>query len=96
MGNTLRTFPLNGPERSARTSGTLATKLPMDADLLLDSADNSQHPPPPVERLAYAFWWGCSVNQFTGHPSAKNSDSSATPGSSTRRSSIHIALVSAR
>ena len=88
-------FP-NGLERSARTSGTVATKLPMDADILLDSGDDSPNPPVPVERIACDIWWGCSVNRFAGHPSSKTDDSSAVPGSSRRRSSIHIALVSAR
>ena len=48
-------FP-NGPERSARISSTVTIKLPMDADVLLYSADDSPTPPAPVERLAYDFW----------------------------------------
>ena len=89
LGSSLRTFPPNGLERSARTYGTVATKLPMDAGILLDLADRPT-PPAPVQRLACAFWWSCSVNRFAGHPSSKNDDSSAVPGSSRRRSSRHI------
>ena len=92
LGSYLRTFSPTGPERSARTSGTVTTKLPMDADILLDSADDSPNPPARVERLACAFWWGCSVFRFAGHPSSKNDDSSAVPGSSRTVSYTHLTL----
>ena len=35
-------------------SGTVATKLPTDADILRASADDSPNPPAPVDRLACA------------------------------------------
>ena len=58
------------PERSASTSGTVATKLPMGADILRASADVSPKPPRSVDRLACA-WWGCSIastGSWSTHP----------------------------
>ena len=40
----------------------LATMLPTDADILRASANDSPNPPAPVDRLAYAHWWGGSIN----------------------------------
>ena len=73
----LRTFSPMAPERSARTSGTIATMLPTDADILRASADDIPNPPAPVDRLACACYWGSNVNQLVGHPSSKNDDSSS-------------------
>ena len=95
-GRFLRAFSPRLPESSARTAGSVATKLPTDADVLLASADDIPNPPAPVDKLTCARWWGSSVRRSAMHPSSKNDDSSAVPGSSRRFSSIYIAPLSAR
>ena len=94
-GSPLQTFSPMAPERSAGTSGTVATMLRTDADILRASADDTPNPPAPVDRLACACWWGSNVNRLVGHLSSKNDDSSAVPGMSSRLSNIHIELLSA-
>ena len=55
LGSSFRNLSRNGPERSARTSGIVANKLLIDADIVLDSADYNPTPPAPVERLVCFF-----------------------------------------
>ena len=43
---------------------------------LLDSAEDSQNPPAPVNNLACARWWGSSVSRSTMHPFSKDGNSS--------------------
>lgn len=94
LGSAFRTFSPSMPEISAKTSDTVATMLPRDAEVLLASADVSPNPPPPVERLACTLWRGYSINWFAGHPSSKNDNSYAASGRSSGRLSIYVALVS--
>ena len=94
-GSPLRTFYLMAPERSARTSGTVATMLPTGADILRASVDDSPNPLAPVDRLACACWWGSNVNRLVGHPSSKSDNFSFVPGMSSRLSNTYIALLSA-
>ena len=78
------------------TAGSVATKLPTDADIIFASAGDIPNPPAPVDKLACARGWGTSVSRSAMHPSLKNDDSSAVPGGSRGFSSIHITQLSAR
>ena len=84
-----RTFCPRLHERSARTVGSVATKIPADADIILASADDIPNPPAPFDTLACARRSGSSVRHFATHPSSKNDDSSTVPGSSRTFSGIH-------
>lgn len=61
-GSPLRNFSHIAPERSARTFGTIANMLRMDAEILRASADDSPSPLVVVDRLDCARWWGTNAN----------------------------------
>lgn len=71
-----------GPVRSARTPSRVPTLVPMDADILLASADDNPSLPTPAERRACASWSIARIF-LIGEPRA-----SAAPGSS-RTCSLH-------
>ena len=55
MHSSLRTFGPSQPEKSAWTSGTIATKFPMKADILRNPANGSPKLPAPMDRLDCDF-----------------------------------------
>lgn len=69
-GELLPVFPPRLLERSARMAGSVATKLPTDADALLASADNTPSLPARVDKLAFPRWLGRSVSRSGKHPSS--------------------------
>ena len=80
-GRFLRTFTPILAERPARTAGSVATKLPTDADIFPASVDYILNHPAPVDKLACARWWGSSVRCSAMHPFSRHNDSCSVPGS---------------
>ena len=95
-GRFLRILSSRLPERSARTAGSVATKPPTDAGILLASAYDAPNPLALVDKVACVRRWGSSGTRSAMHPSSKNDDFSAVQGSSRRYLSIHIAPFSTR